>query len=195
MDKEWFILQVVSGKEKSALGNLQFLQKKYNEDENTQNYISDIRIPEEDVVKITAGKRKTVKQKILPGYLLIELMNLDKDSSEAKKLYSDIVITNGVGAFVGMRGKTPVPVGKEELESVFNRMGESTKVKAVGIKPIVSFEFEVGETVQVSEGPFKGLSGKIELIDLEKRKVKVKIEIFGMPTPVELDALQIEKAY
>ena len=192
MESNWYVLQVISGKEKSVLRNLEFVQSVYEKTEEKKDIIRSIRVPEEDVYEANkkTGKKKLVKRKILPGYILIELAFPD-DLVEAKKVYSDIVMANGVGTFIGGRKDgLPVPVTDQEIEDLLMRMGE---LKKTVHKPSPTVYFDVGEKVKVIEGPFKDLSGKIETVDMEKQKIRVKIEIFGMPTPVDLDIWQVEK--
>lgn len=187
----WYVLQVISGKEKGVAKNLEFLKSLYEKEEAKAGIIGGIRVPEEEVYEIKNGKKRLVRQRILPGYILMEVAFPPEDIVFAKEIYSDIVMTNGVGTFIGGREDgLPQPVSDEELEDIFLRMGE---IKKSVHKPTSIVYFGVGEKVKVIEGPFKDLSGKVENIDTERQKVRVKIEIFGMPTPVDLDFLQVEK--
>lgn len=192
MEKQWYILQVMSGKEKMAVSNLEILKKSYEMEEETRELIGNIYIPEEEMFVIKSGKKKLVRQKILPGYVLIELAVLDNKLKE-KKIYSDVVMVGGISTFVGMRNGVPVPVEKKELDYIFEKMGSIVKTKVNTSKIGMVLDFQLNEMLKVIDGPFKGLLGKVENIDFEKKKVRVKIEIFGMPTPVELDVLQVEK--
>ncbi len=100
-------------------------------------------------------------------------------------------MVNGAGTFIGARKDgLPEPLPQSEVDNILMRMGELKK-SIHKISPAVYVE--VGDKVKVTEGPFKDLSGKVESVDLEKNKLRVKIEIFGMPTPVDLDILQVEK--
>jgi transcriptional antiterminator NusG len=188
--KRWFVLQVISGKEKGVLRNLEFMKSMYEKNPETQGIIGSIRVPEEDTYEIKNGKKRAVKTRILPGYILIEV-DFPNDIVEAKKVYSDIVMVNGVGTFIGGRQDgLPLPVADQELEDILMRMGE---LKKTSHKPTIAIYFEVGDKVRVISGPLKDSIGKVESIDMERKKVVVRIDIFGMPTPVDLDVLQVEK--
>lgn len=201
--KKWYILQVLSGKEKFALASLEGLKQRLAGESRFSDSIGDIKIPEEEVFEIIKGKRKLVKQKILPGYILVQidfdfqLESGEVDIASAKELHNKIVSISGIGAFIGNKDEVnflPKPVRDDELHSIFVRMGEFKQQASVAkISTISHIEFEVNDRVQVVEGPFNTLSGNIESVDMEKGKVRVKLEIFGMPTPVELDFLQVEK--
>ena len=109
---------------------------------------------------------------------------------DAKKVYSDVVSVSGVGTFIGGRKEgLPEPMAQKEVDEILMRMGE--KKISHKVAPLISIE--VGDKVRVIEGPFKELSGKVESVDSEKNRLRVKIEIFGMPTPVDLEILQVEK--
>lgn len=188
--KRWYVLQVISGKEKGVLKNLEFLRSVYEKSEKTRGIIGSIRVPEEDVYEVKNGKKRLVKRRILPGYILMEV-DFPEDPVQAKQVYSEIVMVNGVGTFIGGRsGGLPLPVSDQEIEDILMRMGE---LKKSAHKPSVAAYYEAGDKVRVIEGPFKNLSGKVEGVDLEKQKLWVRIEIFGMPTRVELDLFQVEK--
>jgi len=144
--------------------------------------------------KQVKAKKRKVRKNILPGYILIEVDFPENDTVKAKDIYRDIVTVNGVGTFIG--GKInkngfdfPKPVSESELEELFVKMGEikkTTKIESV-------IMFDIGTEVKVTDGPFKDLKGKVEKIDTERNKIRVRLEIFGMPTPVELDISQIER--
>lgn len=186
----WYVLQVINGKEKAVQKNLEVLKAMYDEKPETVGIIISIRVPEEEQVEIKNGKKKKRMVRILPGYILIQV-KFPEDIVEAKNVYSDIVMVNGVGTFIGGRQDgLPNPISDKELDGILVRIGE---IKKSAHRPSPAVYFELGDKVRVIEGPFKDLSGKIENVDMEKQKVRVKIEIFGMPTPVDLDVLQVEK--
>ncbi|HCL58195.1 MAG TPA: transcription termination/antitermination factor NusG [Spirochaetia bacterium] len=190
MGKKWYVLQVVVGGEDKVARSLEVLKEGFEKDEEKRGIIGNIRVPVEETQEIKNGKKRKVKRKMFPGYVFMEI-GFPQALIDAKKIYSEIVLLNGVGTFIGARNDgLPQPIPDKEVEEILVRMGE---IKKSVHKPTIAVDFEIGNKVRVVEGPFKDLSGKIETIDFEKGKVKVKIEIFGMPTPVDLDMVQIEK--
>ena len=145
-----------------------------------QDKIFRVIVPEEEEVEIKNGKKKVVKKKIFPGYVLVELIMTDDSWYVVRN-------TPGVTGFVGSSGggSKPTPVLPEEVEKLLKKMGIDEKK--------VDIDLEVGETVQVTEGPFENFTGVVEEIDQEKGKVKVLVNMFGRETPLELDFSQIKK--
>jgi len=136
-----------------------------------------ILVPTETEIRSSAGKRREVKRKLYPGYVLVQ-MDL---SDEIRHLIQQ---TAGVTHFVGSSDK-PVPLKDQEVASILHTVGEeSQRPKTV---------WTVGQSVRVREGPFTEFSGKITDVNAERETVKVLISIFGRETPVELDFTQIEK--
>ncbi len=188
--KNMFVLQVLSGGEEKVARNLEVLKEEYEKDEETRDVIGDIKVPLEETYEIKRGKKKKVQRKIFPGYVLIEIM-FPEDNIKARNIYSDIVMVNGVGTFIGARKDgLPEPLPQQEVDNILMRIGEMKKSVH---RTAAAIYVEVGDKVKVTEGPFKDLSGNVESIDPEKNKVRVKIDIFGQPTPVDLDVLQVEK--
>ena len=135
-------------------------------------------VPTEDVVEIKGGKRRVSARKYFPGYILIQMrMNTDT--------WYLIKNTPKVTGFLG--GETlPTPLEDAEVEKILERMQHDTTAKPKVL-------FERGESVRVVEGPFTNFTGMIEEVNLEKGKLKLMVTIFGRPTPVELEFLQVEK--
>lgn len=145
-----------------------------------QDKIFRVIVPEEEEVEIKNGKKKVVKKKIFPGYVLVELIMTDDSWYVVRN-------TPGVTGFVGSSGggSKPTPLLPEEVEKLLKKMGIDEKK--------VDIDLEIGETVQVTEGPFENFTGVVEEIDQEKGKVKVLVNMFGRETPLELDFSQIKK--
>ena len=140
---------------------------------NMSDLIQEVVVPVHSVEETKGGVRKVVQKKIFPGYVLVR-MHMTDDS------WYVVRNTRGVTGFVGPASK-PVPLSKEELLTL-------------GIKEqLPSIDLEVGDEVCVLSGPFENYSGMVEEINLEKRKVKINISMFGRETPVELDFEQIKK--
>ena len=150
---------------------------------NLENSIFQVKIPTVDVPEVKDGKKKMKTKKFFPGYVLVE-MELDDNTW--------ILVKNipGVTNFVGAYGSSkPKPLTREEVSSLFDQMGEQKakeKISAV-------MDFSVGEHIKVIDGPFNNFSGVVEEVYPEKGRLRVKVEIFGRGTPVELDFLQVGK--
>ena len=145
-----------------------------------QSDFGEILVPTEDVVELVKGKKATRTRKFFPGYIFIQ-MNM-KES-----LWHVVKNASKVSGFVGA-GKVPLEVPEHEVLKVTQQMAEGAD------KPKVKFNFQIGENVVVVDGPFNNFNGTVEDIDEPKGKVKVLVSIFGRPTPVELDFVQVEKA-
>lgn len=176
MEKNWYVVHTYSGYENKVKANLE----KRVESMGMQDKIFRVIVPEEEETDVKNGKKKVVKRKVFPGYVLVELVMTDDSWYVVRN-------TPGVTGFVGSAGagSKPTPLLAEEVNSILKLLG-------VQDKPI-DIDFEIGETVQVKEGPFANYSGPIEEIDKDKAKVKVLVNMFGRDTPVELEYTQIEK--
>lgn len=176
MEKGWYVVHTYSGYENKVKANLE----KRVESMGMQDKIFRVIVPEEDETDIKNGKKKTVKRKVFPGYVLVEIIMTDDSWYVVRN-------TPGVTGFVGSSGSgsKPTPMLPEEADFILKRMGMDEKRAEVN--------FEHGETVTVKEGPFANFTGKIEEIDADKGKAKVMVNMFGRETPVELDFTQIDK--
>jgi len=134
-------------------------------------------VPKEKKIKIKNGKRRTVEEKIYPGYVLVEMIVTDDSWYVVRN-------TPNVTGFVGA-GTTPLPLSEEEITALKKRMGAD----------VAKFKIDVfvGDSVKITDGPFKDFDGRISEIDSERGKIKVLVNMFGRDTPVELDSLQIKK--
>ncbi len=137
-------------------------------------------VPEDEETEIKEGKKKVVKKKTFPGYVLTEMIMTDDSWYVVRN-------TPGVTGFVGSsgHGAKPTPLMPGEIDVVLKRMGVAA--------PSVQVDFELKENVRVADGPFTDFTGSIEHIDIDKQKVKVHVNMFGRETPVELDFSQVEK--
>ncbi len=184
MAKNWYIIHTFSGHENKVKNAVEKgIKAKFS------SSVGDIKIPVEDVVEMRAGKKRNIKKKIFPGYVLIE-MDLENPDIDWKQVVGGIRQINGVTGFLGTeKNEKPRPISNEDAKNILMKMGEIKSSDV--IIPKVSFSF--GETVKVVDGPFMNFNGTIEDINHEKGKIKVRVEIFGRATPVELDFLQVEK--
>lgn len=177
-DTKWYVLRVVSGKEKKLK---EYIDKEIKIN-GWANSVHQVLCPLEKIFKVVGGK-KALREKILfPGYLMIE--------AAEGKLTDDIVQTikslNGVIHFLGK--ENPIALRKNEVNKMFGKMDE---VSEAGIS--YADPFIVGETVKIIDGPFNDFNGTVEEVNDEKKKLKVTVKIFGRAQPVELNYGQVEK--
>ena len=173
LGRRWYVLHTYSGLEEAVEHNL----KQRIESMDMEDKIFNVLIPKEKKIKIKNGKRKVVEEKIYPGYVLVEMVVTDESWYVVRN-------TPHVTGFVGS-GTTPTPVSDEEIKSLQKRMGVN--------EPEYQIDVAKNDAVKISDGPFKGMEGKVANIDEARGKIKVMISMFGRETPVELDFLQIKK--
>ncbi len=166
----WFVLHAMSGSEEKVSQTLKYLQSlgKLGDD------VAEILVPFE--AKIEPHKKKTVYKKMYPGYVLVR-MNLTDENRHALKQ------VQGVIGFIGS-AEAPQPLTDAEIQQIFARMEQD--------EPIVEMAYDVGDTIKVVSGPFADAIGKVREIEMEKRKVKIMVSVFGRDTQVELDFEQVE---
>ncbi|MBM3257759.1 MAG: transcription termination/antitermination protein NusG [Candidatus Nealsonbacteria bacterium] len=172
-EKNWYVLHTYSGYEDAVAKAL----KQRVESLGMEDKIFNVIVPKEKKIKIKNGKRKTIEEKIYPGYVLVEMIVTDDSWYVVRN-------TPNVTGFVGA-GTTPVPVSQEEIDSL--------KKRIAGDEPQFKIEARAGDLVKIIDGPFKDFDGKVSEVDQERGKVKVLVNMFGRDTPVELDSLQIKK--
>ena len=175
---EWFVLNAQSGHEKKVKANLLTRVKNLHLEEK----VYDVFIPTEEVVEIRNGKKVNIEKKTFPGYVLVR-MDLDDET------WYQIRNTPSVIGFVGS-GKMPQSLSRREIERI---LGTNEEVELKKESPKFKPDFEVGETVRVTTGPFADFNGIIEEINLDQSKVTVLVNIFGRETPVELGFTDIVK--
>ncbi len=171
--KNWYAVHTYSGYEDAVARNL----RQRIESLGMENQIFQVVVPKEKKIKIKGGKRRVVEEEIYPGYVLVEMVVTDASWYVVRN-------TPRVTGFVGS-GTTPVPLAKEEIDSLFSRMGKD--------EPVHKIDISVGDPVRIIDGPFKDFEGKVHEIDEARGKAKVFISMFGRETPVELDFLQVKK--
>ena len=174
MTMHWYVVHTYSGHEQKA--------KKYLESaiENAglRERFGDVLIPTEQVTEMKQGRRSTSTKKFLPSYILVE-MELDRETQNL------VVSTPSITNFVGAGGR-PNPLRRSEVERIMGQVDSSREAE------ITDIPYQAGDSVKVIDGPFADFSGFVSEVNLERKKVKVMVSIFGRPTPVELDFLQIE---
>ncbi|GHT40096.1 transcription termination/antitermination protein NusG [Endomicrobiia bacterium] len=175
MANQWYVVHTYSGYEDRVKKSLEMSVASLN----VHDAISQILVPTEEVVEVKQNKKIIRKRKFYPGYVFVE-MTINNAT------YWLIRNTVGVTGFLG--GVKPASMAQDEVVNLLNIVANPVASKP---RPAVLFEKE--ESVRITEGPFKHFIGLVEEINLEKGKLRVMVTIFGRPTPVELDFLQIEK--
>ena len=174
-DFKWYIVHVLSGFENRVLKTL----KERIVNHNMAEYFAEIMVPEESVVANVNGKKRTMKKKFFPGYVLIKMVMSEKTWHLVKD-------TDKITGFIGGTKDKPMPISDEEAATMTTSLAEGFKrTRSVA-------NFSEGDSVKVIEGPFASFVGTVETIS-DKGKVKVQVSIFGRPTPVELEFSQVEK--
>lgn len=171
--RRWYVLHTYSGYEENVERNL----KQRIESMAMEDKIFQVLVPTETKIKIKNGKRKVVREKIFPGYVLVEMIVADDSWYVVRN-------TPNVTGFIGT-GTTPTPISSEEIKELQKRMGVT--------EPKYKIDLSLNTPVKIIDGPFKNFEGKVAEIDKERGKIKVLISIFGRETPIELDFLQVKK--
>ena len=175
----WYVVHTQSGYEKKVKQNLEARTQSMN----MEGRIHEVVIPMEDVIEFKNGRKVVVQKKVWPGYLLIR-MGLDDES------WYVVRNTPGVTGFVGS-GAKPTPLTRREVEEW---LGKGELVEGAPEKKVrPRLEYEMGEQVRVTSGPFADFNGAISEIDVDRSKLKVLVNIFGRETPVELEFGQVAK--
>jgi transcription termination/antitermination protein NusG len=171
--RRWYVIHTYSGYEENVTRAL----RQRIESMDMEDKIFDILIPTETKIKIKNGKRKTVREKIFPGYILVNMIVTDDSWYVVRN-------TPSVTGFVGS-GTTPTPISEDEVKELQRRMGVE--------EPKFKIDVTEGTPVKITDGPFKDFEGRVAEVDETRGKIKVLVQMFGRETPVELDFLQIKK--
>jgi len=172
-ERNWYAIHTYAGYENAVERNL----KQRIDSLQMTDRIFGVIVPTEKKIKIKGGKRIIEEEKIYPGYILVDMIVTDDSWYVVRN-------TPRVTGFVGS-GIHPVPLQKEEVEALFNRMNTDTVKHKI--------DLNIDDAITIIDGPFKELEGKIGEIDEERGKVKVMVSMFGRETPVELDFLQVKR--
>ncbi len=173
-ERHWYAIHTYSGYEDAVVRYL----KQRVDSLSMGDKIFNILVPKEKKVRIKNGKRKTIEEKVYPGYVLVDMI-MDDDSWYAVRN------TPRVTGFVGSDSTEPAPLSREEVDMLMRRMGEE--------EPRFNIDLAVGDMVRITDGPFKDYNGKIIAVDEERGKIKVGVPIFGRDTEAEIDSLQVQK--
>jgi len=169
----WYVVHTYSGHENKVAETL----KQRADTLNLTHQILKVLIPTQEKIQIKRGQRKTIREKIFPGYMLVFIELSDQ-------AWLAVRTTQGVTGFVGI-GNKPTPLPKHEVETIQKYISQGV--------PQYKAEFVEGEAVKITDGPFNEFLGTVQSIDEDKGNVEVLVSIFGRETPVELDFLQVQK--
>ena len=169
----WYVVHTYSGHENKVAEAL----KQRAETLDLTDKIIAVLIPTQDKIQIKRGQRKTVTEKIFPGYMLVQIELTDN-------AWLAVRTTQGVTGFVGI-GNKPTPLPKHEVEAIKKYMTQAA--------PSYKADYSEGEAVRIVDGPFNDFLGTVNSINEEKGQVEVLVNIFGRETPVTLDFLQVKK--
>ena len=175
MAKRWYSVSVLSNFEKKIAEQI-----RHSVEENgLEDEIEEVLVPTEEVIEVRRGKKVTAERSFMPGYVLVRMEMTDRG-------YHLINSINRVTGFLGPQGR-PMPMRDSEVNAILNRVEEGQEA------PRSLITFEVGENVNVTDGPFEGFSGMVEEVDEIASRLKVTVSIFGRATPVELEFTQVAK--
>ena len=177
-EKKWFVLRVISGKEKKTK---EYLDKEISRS-NWDKIITQVLVPMEKVYKIKDGKKVIKERNYYPGYVLLEA----DDTKISGEILHGVKNVPGVINFLG--NNSPTALRNSEMNKILGITDDSMEAGAVMDEPYI-----VGESVKIIDGPFNNFNGTIEEISEEKKRLKVNVLIFGRKTPVELTYSQVEK--
>ena len=177
MEKEWYVVNTYSGHESKVKEKLEAK----TESMGMQDYIFRVIVPETTEVEVKDGVKKEKQKKMFPGYVLVEMIMSDE-------AWYIVLNTPGVTGFIGSSGKgaKPTPLLPSEIDKILAGMGMS--------RVNIESELAIGDKVSIVDGPFKGMIGKVDSIDLENNRLNVLIDLFGQETPVEVEVYQVSKA-
>ncbi|MDY3228583.1 MAG: transcription termination/antitermination protein NusG [Kiritimatiellia bacterium] len=190
MDKQWFVLHTLTGQENKAQKSIEARVKL----ERMEDYIGRCEIPTEKVSEKKNGKKRTITKKFFPGYVLAELALYDEakgiDENGRKAIYARtwqfLRETPGVIGFVG--GDRPMPLKQAEVDAILsNKPAGAPDVERPKI------DFSVDETVKVTVGPFQGQMGQVSMVDPDKGRLRVEVNVFSRKVPVDVEYWQVEK--
>lgn len=177
MDKKWYVLRAISGKENKVREYIESEMK----NTNLSQYVFQVLIPTEKVYQIRNGKKTIKERSYLPGYVLIEATLTGEVVHQLKNL------PNVIG-FLGDKAGNPIPLRQSEVNRILGTVDLLQQSEEE-----INIPYYVGENVKVISGPFNDFSGVIEEVNNEKKKLKVMVLIFGRKTPLELSFMQVEK--
>ncbi len=179
---QWYVVQTLSNKEQAVKRYLD----RYLANEEMEDHLFEVLMPTETVSEVKGGKKTQKTRKLYPGYVFLHMRLYDDEGLLYQKPWYYVNGADGVIGFVG--GDQPRALKKEEIDRILAHVEESEG------KEVPKVQYEVGEEVKITDGPFLNLTGRIDEIDPEAGKLKVSVSIFGRFTPVTLEYWQVERA-
>ncbi|TVQ50402.1 MAG: transcription termination/antitermination factor NusG [Saprospirales bacterium] len=177
-EKRWYSLRVISGKERKIKERIELEVKR----SGWEDVVTQVLVPTEKVYKIRGGKKIVQERNILPGYILVQAIS----KHFTGEMIQAIANIPNVIHFLGRNN--PIPMNENEANRMLGKVDESQDIGEALIEPYI-----VGETVKITDGPFNNFIGDILEVYEDKKKLKVSVKIFGRPTEVELNYIQVEK--
>ena len=175
MEHKWYIIHAYSNFEKKVAEAI----RQAAAEKGMEDHFEEIFVPTEDVVEVRRGRKINTERRFFPGYVLVKMVLNDNT-------YHLIKDTPKVTGFLGS-GNKPLPVPQKEVDRIRGVMDDAVE------RPKSTIQFEIGESVRVTDGPFASFSGLVEDVDEDNQRLKVAVSIFGRATPVELEYNQVEK--
>ena len=175
MTNRWYIVQAYSNFERKVAESIREQSKQRHLD----HLFEEIMVPTEKVVEVRRGQKVDAERKFFPGYVLVKMDLTDE-------AYHLVKNTPKVTGFLGS-GLKPMPVSEREVARIIGAIEEGVE------RPKPTIQFDIGETVRVTDGPFASFNGSVEQVDEERARLRVTVSIFGRATPVELEYSQVEK--
>lgn len=174
--REWYVVNTYAGHEHRVKENLE----RRIETMNLEDYLFNIIVAEQTEIEVKNGKKVEKVKNMFPGYLFVEMIMTDQAWYVVRN-------TPGVTGFIGSSGggAKPFPVAQEDIDNILRRIGKAD--------PSVMINYAVNDMVKILDGPFKGMSGTVETINIDQNMVKVIAIVFGRETLVEVDLTQVEK--
>ena len=181
--RAWYFVHTYSGHEFKVRDSI-LLQIKQVADANDK--VFHVIVPTEEEIEILAGQRRTVRRKLYPGYVLLQTMILVEGDPSSDTIWHLVRDTTGVTGFVSSDNNRPIPLSVDEVTHIL-------KATLHQDTPKLRVSFQTGEVVRIISGPFEELVGTVDELNMEKGKLRVRVNMLGRETPVELDIMQVVK--